>query len=203
MDLGRFQNLDMIVVCGLPGSGKSHFAGAHFAGTGRLRVNRKEMRRLLFEMTHFGQKWSEKEFASSDEFLVGHVERKIIEHFLQGHKKLLIDNTSMSRGIPQALPRHRPPGGEEHRRDLPRYARRALPRAQQVPGGFHPREGHLEPRGGEGASRRRRGLQGSHGRDRLLSGRHGEGYQERSHRRRGGGGRRRRAASSGTATRRR
>ena len=97
MDLGRFQNLDIIVVCGLPGSGKSHFAGAHFAGSGRLRVNRKEIRRLLFEMTHFGQKWSEKEFESSDEFLVGHVERKIIEHFLQGHKKLLIDNTSMSR----------------------------------------------------------------------------------------------------------
>jgi predicted kinase len=96
MDLGRFQGLDIIVVCGLPGSGKSHFASASFAGTGRLRVNRKELRRLLFEMTHFGQKWSEKDFASSDEFLVGHVERKIIEHFLQNHKKLLIDNTSMS-----------------------------------------------------------------------------------------------------------
>jgi predicted kinase len=96
MDLGRFQNLDIIVVCGLPGSGKSHFASASFAGTGRLRVNRKELRRLLFEMTHFGQKWSEKDFASSDEFLVGHVEKKILEHFLQNHKKLLIDNTSMS-----------------------------------------------------------------------------------------------------------
>jgi predicted kinase len=97
MDVQRFQNVDIIVVCGLPGSGKSHFAGAYFSGTGRLRVNRKELRRLLFEMTHFGQKWSEKEFASSDEFLVAHVERKIIEHFLQNHKKLLIDNTSMSR----------------------------------------------------------------------------------------------------------
>jgi predicted kinase len=97
MDLGRFQNLDIVVVCGLPGSGKSHFAGANFSNTGRLRVNRKELRRLLFEMTHFGQKWTEKEFASSDEFLVGHLERKIVEHFLQGHKKLLIDNTSMSR----------------------------------------------------------------------------------------------------------
>jgi predicted kinase len=96
MDLGRFQNLDIVVVCGLPGSGKSHFASAHFSGTGRLRVNRKELRRLLFEMTHFGQKWTEKDFASSDEFLVGHVERKIVEHFLQNHKKLLIDNTSVS-----------------------------------------------------------------------------------------------------------
>ncbi|HET6452744.1 MAG TPA: AAA family ATPase [Spirochaetia bacterium] len=97
MDVQRFQALDIILVCGLPGCGKSHFAGANFGGTGRLRVNRKELRRLLFEMTHFGQKWSEKEFASSDEFLVSHVEKKIIEHFLQNHKKLLIDNTNMSR----------------------------------------------------------------------------------------------------------
>ncbi len=97
MDLQRFHALDVILVCGLPGSGKSHFAGANFAGTDRLRVNRKELRRLLFEMTRFGSKWSEKEFASSDEFLVSHVERKIIEHFLQNHKKLLVDNTNMSR----------------------------------------------------------------------------------------------------------
>ncbi len=97
MDLQRFHALDVVLVCGLPGSGKSHFASASFAATDRLRVNRKELRRLLFEMTHFGSKWSEKEFASSDEFLVSHVERKIMEHFLQNHKKLLVDNTSMSR----------------------------------------------------------------------------------------------------------
>jgi predicted kinase len=97
MDLERFRALDIILVCGLPGSGKSHFAGANFSGADRLRVNRKELRRLLFEMTHFGQKWSDKEFASSDEFLVSHVERRIIEHFLQNHKKVLVDNTSMSR----------------------------------------------------------------------------------------------------------
>lgn len=96
MDVSRFQPLDIVLVCGLPGSGKSHFAAACFGSSGRLRVNRKELRRLLFEMTHFGQKWSEKEFASSDEFLVSHVERKIIEHFLQNHKKLLIDNTNLS-----------------------------------------------------------------------------------------------------------
>ena len=59
-------------------------------------MNRKEIRRHLFEMTSFGQKWTEKEFASNDEFLVNHVERKIIEHFLQNKQKLLIDNTNIS-----------------------------------------------------------------------------------------------------------
>ncbi|HEY9594565.1 MAG TPA: AAA family ATPase [Spirochaetia bacterium] len=96
METQRFQGLDIVLVCGLPGSGKSHFAGTYFKDTGRKRVNRKELRRLLFEMTSFGQKWSEKDFASNDEFLVNHVERKIIEHFLQNRQKLLIDNTNIS-----------------------------------------------------------------------------------------------------------
>jgi predicted kinase len=97
MELTRFQNLDIVLICGLPGSGKSHFARTHFQQSGRKRVNRKEIRRLLFEMTSFGQKWSEKDFATTDEFLVGHVERKIIEHLLQTKQKLLIDNTHVSR----------------------------------------------------------------------------------------------------------
>jgi predicted kinase len=96
MDVNRFQGIDIVLVCGLPGSGKSHFAKAHFQQSGRKRVNRKEIRRLLFEMTNFGQPWSEKEFASNDEFLVGHVERKIVEHLLQTKQKILIDNTNIS-----------------------------------------------------------------------------------------------------------
>jgi predicted kinase len=96
MDLGKFQNLDIVLVCGLPGSGKSHFARSFFLKSGRKRVNRKEIRRHLFEMTSFGQKWTEAEFAGNDEFLVKHVEKKIVEHFLQNHQKLLLDNTNIS-----------------------------------------------------------------------------------------------------------
>jgi len=97
MDLGRFQGIDIVLVCGLPGSGKSHFARTYFLQSGRKRINRKELRRLIFEMSNFGRKWSEKDFESSDEFLVKHVEREIVEHLLQNHHKLLIDNTSISR----------------------------------------------------------------------------------------------------------
>jgi len=96
MDLTPFHGLDIVLVCGLPGSGKSHFAAQHFAGTERKRVNRKEIRRLLFEMSNFGKKWTEAEFAASDEFLVKHVERKIVEHLLEGRQKILIDNTNIS-----------------------------------------------------------------------------------------------------------
>ena len=96
MDLNQFQNIDVVLVCGLPGSGKSHFARTHFLKSGRKRVNRKEIRRMLWEMTNFGEQWSEKVFAASDEILVKHVERKIIEHLLQSKQKLLVDNTSIS-----------------------------------------------------------------------------------------------------------
>jgi predicted kinase len=96
MDLARFQGLDIVLVCGLPGSGKSHFAATHFAQGGRRRVNRKEIRRLLFEMTNFGRPWTEAEFETNDEFLVKHVERKIVEHLLQTKQQILIDNTNIS-----------------------------------------------------------------------------------------------------------
>jgi tRNA uridine 5-carbamoylmethylation protein Kti12 len=96
MDLDKFQPLDIILVCGLPGSGKSVFSKQYFANSGRDRVNRKEIHRLLYEMIHFGEKWTEKEFDEIDDFLVKHVERKIIEHLLQNKQKVLIDNTSVS-----------------------------------------------------------------------------------------------------------
>jgi tRNA uridine 5-carbamoylmethylation protein Kti12 len=96
MDLAKFQPLDIILICGLPGSGKSQFSKQFFADSGRDRVNRKEIHRLLYEMIHFGKKWTEKEFDALDDFLVKHVERKIIEHLLQNNQKVLVDNTSVS-----------------------------------------------------------------------------------------------------------
>ena len=96
MDLSKFTSLDIILVCGLPGSGKSVFSKQYFANSGRDRVNRKEIHRLLYEMIHFGKRWTETEFEAIDEHLVKHVERKIIEHLLQNKQRVLVDNTSVS-----------------------------------------------------------------------------------------------------------
>jgi tRNA uridine 5-carbamoylmethylation protein Kti12 len=96
MDLTKLKPLDIILVCGLPGSGKSVFSKQYFSETGRDRVNRKEIHRLLYEMIHFGKRWTEKEFDALDDHLVKHVERKIIEHLLQNNQKVLVDNTSVS-----------------------------------------------------------------------------------------------------------
>lgn len=96
MDLSKYLELDLVLVCGLPGSGKSHFAERFFKSGGYRRVNRKELRRMLYEMTNFGEKWSESRFAAVDEYLVKHVERRIIEHLLQNKQKVLVDNTCVS-----------------------------------------------------------------------------------------------------------
>ena len=96
MDIDRFQPLDIVMVCGLPGAGKSHFSGTYFNKNNRKRINRKELRRLIYEMTNFGDPYRDEYFNDYDERLVHHVERKMIEHFLQERLPLLIDNSSVS-----------------------------------------------------------------------------------------------------------
>ncbi|MBN1686995.1 MAG: ATP-binding protein [Spirochaetales bacterium] len=102
MDRARLDSLNIILVCGLPGSGKSHFSKKYFQDTDRRRINRKEIRRHLYEMLNFGRTWSEDKFNETDEFLVKHVERKTIEHLLQARQRLLVDNTSVTRSSRQA-----------------------------------------------------------------------------------------------------
>ena len=69
MDLSKLETLDIVLVCGLPGSGKSAFSKQYFSNSGRDRVNRKEIHRLLYEMIHFGKRWTEKEIDELEEEL--------------------------------------------------------------------------------------------------------------------------------------
>lgn len=97
MDLTNFHQLDIVLICGIPGSGKSHFAKAHFHNKSRKRINRKEIRRHIYEMTSFGNKWKDEYFDEEGESLVKHVERKMYEQFLQNMDKVLIDNPSVKK----------------------------------------------------------------------------------------------------------
>jgi predicted kinase len=93
MDLTRFHELNIILLCGLYGSGKTEFAIKHFMGKERSRISRSEIRKYMFEMTHFGEKWSATDFTEENEALVKHIERKVLEHFLHNKRKVLIINT--------------------------------------------------------------------------------------------------------------
>jgi predicted kinase len=96
MDLAKFADLDLVLVCGLPGAGKSHFSSRFFKDSGRRYVSRRHIRRMLYEMTTFGERWSEQRYSAVDEVLVKHVERKIIEHLLQNRLTVLAENTCIS-----------------------------------------------------------------------------------------------------------
>lgn len=96
-EIQNFFQLDIVIVCGLHGSGKSHFAHRFFREQNFKRVNRGELRKSLFMMTHYGEEWKNSNFKAENENLVKHVERKIIEQIILENKKILIDNTSLTK----------------------------------------------------------------------------------------------------------
>ena len=96
MTIEDFHKFDIILLCGLYGSGKNMFSLEHFKGKGRDRISRNEIRQHMYQMTHFGEKWAATHFTEEDDVLVKHIERKILEHFLHNKHKVLIINTFSS-----------------------------------------------------------------------------------------------------------
>ena len=96
MTLDALRKSDIILICGLPGSGKSHFARKYFKKSGRKRINRKEIRKHIYEMFNFNDGWTESCYHEEDELLVKYIEKKIIEHLVFNGEKVVIDNISVS-----------------------------------------------------------------------------------------------------------
>lgn len=97
MDLSKFDRLDIVLICGLYGSGKNEFAAKHFLGKDRSRISRSDIRKNMYEMTHFGEKWEAGLFSEENDALVKHIERRIVEHFLHLKKSILIINTYLTK----------------------------------------------------------------------------------------------------------
>jgi tRNA uridine 5-carbamoylmethylation protein Kti12 len=96
MEAKKIHDLDIVLLGGLYGSGKTIVSKKYFIDKGRYRVSRSELRKLIFEMTNFGKPWKEEYFTEETDFIVKHVERKLIEQFLHDRKKVLVINTFVS-----------------------------------------------------------------------------------------------------------
>lgn len=96
MNLEKMKSMNMVLLCGLYGSGKTEFALRYLKNDNRYRISRSEIRKLIFEMTSFDKRWSADKFNEEDDVLVKHVERKILEHYLHNKRNILIVNTFMT-----------------------------------------------------------------------------------------------------------
>ena len=103
MDTSRLDHLDIILVCGLYGSGKTEFAMKYFLGKDRSRVSRSDIRKSMYEMANFGEKWTPDKFSEDTDALVKHIERKIVEHLAHQKKKILIINTYITKKSRQSI----------------------------------------------------------------------------------------------------
>jgi predicted kinase len=91
--LKKFNSFDILLICGVFGAGKNDFAEKYFKNGQWNRVSRNEIRKLLYEMTRFGESWESAKFSEEDDVLVKHIERKILEQYIQHKRKVLIINT--------------------------------------------------------------------------------------------------------------
>lgn len=97
MDLTKIDQLDIVLLCGLYGSGKTEFAVRSFKGKDRSRISRSDIRKSMFEMTSFGEKWEAGKFSEENDVLVKFIEKRIAEHFLHLKKKILVINTFVTK----------------------------------------------------------------------------------------------------------
>ncbi len=97
MDINNFHKLDIVLLCGVYGAGKTEVGVKYFKDKKRLRVSRSEIRKLIYEMIHYGEPWEPEHFDESHDSLVKHIERKILEYHLHNNDRVLIINTFVTK----------------------------------------------------------------------------------------------------------
>jgi len=91
----EFSSTDIVLVCGNYNSGKTTIAKKYFGQ--RMRINRNEIRRFLKHMSSHGEKWTPSDYNAETGPLVKHIEFAVMRDFLGRNKKIVIDNTSLTR----------------------------------------------------------------------------------------------------------
>ncbi len=96
MDLKTSENVDILLIGGLQGAGKSSLATRWFQD--RKRVNRDEIRAFYVKMTT-GRDWTQAEWTPKMEPLVTKIEMNTLRHELSQGNQVVIDNTLIHEGL--------------------------------------------------------------------------------------------------------
>lgn len=94
MEKNKWNDLQVILICGNYNSGKSMLADKHFKKW--KRINRNEIRRFIKSMTSHGDGWTQADYTPQMEHLVKHIEITMFRYYLEKHERVVIDSTSMT-----------------------------------------------------------------------------------------------------------
>ena len=86
---------DLILICGIPASGKTHLAQNKYRD--RIRLNRDDIRFSHKWMISYGQKWGQSDFDSELEEVFSDYEMELLQYHLQRSHKIVVDNTNVTR----------------------------------------------------------------------------------------------------------
>jgi predicted kinase len=90
LDFDSLQNVDILLIGGLQGSGKSSLATSFFPN--RRRVNRDEIRAFHTRMTR-SRDWRPEDWSARVEPMVSAIEMAILRYELEHDRSVVIDNT--------------------------------------------------------------------------------------------------------------
>lgn len=85
---------DLILICGIPASGKTRLT--HNRYRNRIRLNRDDIRFSHKRMISYGQKWGQSDFDSDLEKIFSDYEMALLQYHLQRGHKIVVDNTNIT-----------------------------------------------------------------------------------------------------------
>lgn len=85
---------DLILICGIPASGKTYLTQHRYCD--RIRLNRDDIRFSHKRMISCGQTWTQSDFDLGLEKIFSDYEMKLLRYHLQKGQKIVVDNTNVT-----------------------------------------------------------------------------------------------------------